>query len=643
VIAAHSHHVVQVLCLWLLVCGGSLAADPRLLLDPSADDVAFRPSSGQVTHAKEPTGQGMGLSVRIATGDEGYPGLAVMPRDGVWDLSAHGHVEARVINTGGKPLQLSLRVDNAGPWQDQPWNTEARTVRPGETGTIKVIFGHAYGFKPGYKLDPSRVPQVLLFTGKVNDMASFSVVSIVAGGEPGETPPVDPRNLRIKPKDGVMLGRGVTMDVATQVSTRGGVVAAAADDGVRLTFPGQSTEQGATIKPAEGRWDLRNATQVSVTIRNTGAAPVSPRMRLETNGGPGEWHRPAEPVAPGQVQQIVLPFMSSVVWEGPDEFKGEHIKGRAGVDNRPASDAVAGVAVVADRSDAPRTLEVLSITAEAPPITLPEWVGKRPPVDGDWAITFEDNFDGTSIDLDRWNIYTSNFWDKRSHFTRDNVIVEDGLVKLRYEKKRGFHNDDPNGKETDYAVGFLDTYGKWVQRYGYFEARMKLPTAPGLWPAFWMMPDRGADKGPQWVRADTKHGGMEFDIMEHLTRWGPYRYNIAMHWDGYQKEHRATGADRIYVSHDEEGFITSGLLWLPGLAVFYCNGVEVARWENDRVSNVQSYPILYMVSGGWDNNALDDSKLPDDFVIDYIRIWQRSDLASEVDGPQPQPANAPSQ
>ena len=23
--------------------------------------------------------------------------------------------------------------------------------------------------------------------------------------------------------------------------------------------------------------------------------------------------------------------------------------------------------------------------------------------------------------------------------------------------------------------------------------------------------------------------GMEFDIMEHLTRWGRYRYNIAMH------------------------------------------------------------------------------------------------------------------
>ena len=81
-----------------------------------------------------------------------------------------------------------------------------------------------------------------------------------------------------------------------------------------------------------------------------------------------------------------------------------------------------------------------------------------------------------------------------------------------------------------------------------------------------------------------------------------------------------------------DGFITSGLLWTPGSAVYYCNGKVVAQWENPRVSNVQSYPILYTVTGGWDNNALDDDQLPADFVIDYIRIWQRKDLASKVDG-----------
>jgi hypothetical protein len=39
--------------------------------------------------------------------------------------------------------------------------------------------------------------------------------------------------------------------------------------------------------------------------------------------------------------------------------------------------------------------------------------------------------------------------------------------------------------------------------------------------------------------------------------------------------------------------------------------------------------------GGWDNNALDDARLPDDFLIDYVRVWQRRDLASAVDGKRP--------
>ncbi|MEO1088664.1 MAG: glycoside hydrolase family 16 protein [Acidobacteriota bacterium] len=283
-----------------------------------------------------------------------------------------------------------------------------------------------------------------------------------------------------------------------------------------------------------------------------------------------------------------------------------------------------------------RSIRVDKITASLPPREpKPDWLGKAPPVPGDWSLTFEENFDGSQIDDKTWNIYTSNFWDKRSHFSKRNVILgEDsgnGVVKLRFERRTGHHNDDPSGKVTNYATGFLDTYGKWVQRYGYFESRMKLPEAPGMWPAFWLMPDRGVEAGPQWKRADTGNGGMEFDIMEFLSRWGKNRHTTAFHWDGYGKNHKATGA-AVYLRPDEEGYITSGLLWLPGLAVIYANGKEVARWDTPRISDVQSYIKYTAVSGGWDNDPIDDAQLPADFVIDYVRVWQRADLASDVDG-----------
>ena len=34
---------------------------------------------------------------------------------------------------------------------------------PGETGTVTTIFGHSYGKKPGYKLDPKAVARILLW------------------------------------------------------------------------------------------------------------------------------------------------------------------------------------------------------------------------------------------------------------------------------------------------------------------------------------------------------------------------------------------------------------------------------------------------------------------------------------------------
>ena len=45
--------------------------------------------------------------------------------------------------------------------------------------------------------------------------------------------------------------------------------------------------------------------------------------------------------------------------------------------------------------------------------------------------------------------------------------------------------------------------------------------------------------------------------------------------------------------------------------------------------------LLDNVTGGWETESLDDSQLPGDFVIDYVRVWQRNDLATPEDGPKP--------
>ena len=399
---------------------------------------------------------------------------------------------------------------------------------------------------------------------------------------------------------------------------------------MHITLPAATDDSFATFTPAEGRFDLRDWLQVRLKIRNDGKVPVSPRVRVESDGGPSDWVTSA-PIAPGAPGEIVVPFTRA----GVKDLEHKETLGRF------SSDAVSGISIAADKADAERSLVVQSITAMMPPTpALPNWLGKRPPVEGDWVRTLDDEFNGPSLDSTIWSVTGDNYWDKTSHWSRDNVLIGGGTVKLRYEKKTGFNNDDPAQKGSDYASGYLHTYDKWAQRYGYFESRMKLPKAPGLWPAFWMMPDRGAAVGEQWKRQDTANGGMEFDILEHLTRWGGNRYNIAMHYDGYGKDHKSLGHDTIYVQPDKDGFITAGLLWTPGLAVYYANGTEVLRWENPRISNVPEMLMFTLPMGGWDNSPLDDARLPDDYTIDYVRVWQRRDLASPADGKKTAPAPA---
>ena len=271
------------------------------------------------------------------------------------------------------------------------------------------------------------------------------------------------------------------------------------------------------------------------------------------------------------------------------------------------------------------SLLITAIQADRPPLHLPAWLGKQPPAAGDWDRTLSEDFDGSSIDLHRWNVHSDNWWDKRNHFSKDEVIVKDGFLTLRTEKKTGFHNDNSTGAKSEFATGWADSAGKWSQRYGYFEVRERQPAAPDMWPGFWMMPNQGGTEG----------NGMEFDVTESQSSWGIHRFNIAAHWDGYSDSHKSLGTSSNYVQADAQGFIVVGLLWTPGSVVFYGNGEEFARWESPRISSVSSTLIFQNLIGGWDNAELNEAQLPADFVVDYIRVWQRKDLASPGDGPHP--------
>lgn len=639
--SVNRHAVFQLAVVLLFVLRVATSAEaedggvmPRLLFDLAAPEAKRQVAASEGAQVEVGAD---GLALSLAVGPTPYPGVTITPADGKpWVLTTYGHIEANVTNTGSAPATINLRIDDNGPG-DKAWNAESLLIGAGDTRKLRVYFGYSYGLRPGHPLKSEAVTRVLFFTGAVKSAQSFRISGLTAGGTPDESVKVINELPRRVPADGQLLAARDQFDPAV----RGAVVLVPGE--LAATF---NAGGGALVlKPLKSLWDLGTAMQVSVRLRNSGAQPAEPRVRLTSDDGSATvWV--SGTIAPGAEGTVVIPFAPTVPWTGvTDPVQADaKAKGRKW-SNQPET----GTSFRSHRTAAleielagPGTVSVLAATASAPVAVLPEWLGKRPPVEGSWTQTLSEEFTGDHIDAQRWNVHGYNWYDKRQHFAKDEVIVSDGTLKLRAEKRSGFHNDDPAEKQTDYAVGWADTYGKWTQRYGYYETRAKLPTNPCLWPGVWMMPDRGLKNFPtsnpksDWAafkaRGTQDGSGMELDIIEGQSVWGPHRFNIAMHWDGYGEHHKVIGTSANYVPTDPDGFIVIGMLWTPGQLVMYGNGQEIWRWSSPRIPDTQQFFLLQNLLGGWETEALDDSKLPGDFVLDYIRVWQRADLASPEDG-----------
>ena len=264
---------------WVALRSPSSATEDKPLIDFGAAGVEswIKINDGQsgVTYKVVDSAKGKALEVTCAPGESAYPGIVLLPEGTVWDLSAFGHVDAQVANTGEGKSGLSLRVDNDGDWQANPWNGETTWLNPGQTASARVYFGYSWG-KPGYALDPAKVTRVLLFVAKSDKVQTYRIESVVAGGPPGDKPPVDPNQVRAKPPAGVLLGKGVPVDAAKHLVLRKAqaeLVGGAEGQSLRVTLPAGTGDASALLKPEVGCWDLRDHLQVLVHARNAGQAP----------------------------------------------------------------------------------------------------------------------------------------------------------------------------------------------------------------------------------------------------------------------------------------------------------------------------------------------------------------------------------
>jgi beta-glucanase (GH16 family) len=266
-------------------------------------------------------------------------------------------------------------------------------------------------------------------------------------------------------------------------------------------------------------------------------------------------------------------------------------------------------------------------------------VKANPPIAGQWKLVFEDNFEKLNS-----NIWTPNrefnkvtLGKSKCFFLKENVEVKSGNLILISKKEDLELTNQAGLKQTKkFSSGFIQSFRKFSFRYGYIEARIKLPRAKGLWPAFWLMPDRSINKNEQnkeKMRSTQilesneiiSGKGMEIDIMETLSEWKEKKINTAAHWDGYGENLKSINQIiKKIPGQDSEGYRRYGLLWEPNLLVWFINDQEIFRWQNERIADVPMYMIFSTNVGGWATNRIQKKKLPDYTFIDYVRVWQRA-------------------
>lgn len=235
-------------------------------------------------------------------------------------------------------------------------------------------------------------------------------------------------------------------------------------------------------------------------------------------------------------------------------------------------------------------------------------------VEGDWVLTFEDDFDGEALDKQKWNDQwgaPGAYWGPPNTvmwsdeiMLPENVIVENGLLRLRHQRQ---------GNQI--TAGVITTNGLFTQQYGFFEARLRANETPGVLSAFWMQysPD---------------HWPPEIDIAEILANdWKSSRHVIHYGYPGHQSNTYINRTD-----HDlTADFHVYGLAWNAEELIFYVDGEEVNRINSpDEFNNFEMYLQLNMHSGNGFSGYPPKNDKESFMEVDYVRVWQYAELVEDA-------------
>lgn len=180
-------------------------------------------------------------------------------------------------------------------------------------------------------------------------------------------------------------------------------------------------------------------------------------------------------------------------------------------------------------------------------------------------VLFFDDFDGTELDRERWNVIGPGFWvnnEVQAYVDSSATIsVRDGVLRLTARWHAGF--ETPRGRTTDIISGRIDTRDRFDFQYGRAEARIRMPAAEGLWPAFWALGyGRWPDSG-------------EIDIMEYVGE--PDWIGVAVHGPDYSGEQALVNKFYFPEGQDVTDWHTYAVEWTEDTMLFFVDDRLIYR------------------------------------------------------------------
>jgi beta-glucanase (GH16 family) len=239
-----------------------------------------------------------------------------------------------------------------------------------------------------------------------------------------------------------------------------------------------------------------------------------------------------------------------------------------------------------------------------------------------WRLVWSDEFDGpdgAGVDPTKWVPETGGSgWgnNELEYYTNrlDNAYIEKGSLVIKANQEAYANRI--------YTSARLKTQGKFTQKYGRFEARIKLPQGQGIWPAFWMLGDNIDQAG--WPMCG------EIDIMENIGK-EPSTVHGTIHGPGYSGD-KGLGASYSLPNGGKfaDDYHLFAIEWDPDAIRWYVDGnLYETRTPSDAAGKtwVFDHPFFIIlnvaVGGNWPGNPDATTVFPQKLLVDYVRVYER--------------------